>query len=164
MDKEKIKRVKKALTCCSEGKCEKCPIGKKDIRRCIDILLKDTLTLINDLEKEASTIINNLETENERLKQSNKNILFVNEYVIEQNQQLKDQIAELKRENAVVNRLAELEDKIESGTLVDTTNICYEKEEDRDRYKLYKLFPIQMVFDFADTQAEAEKKIKELKK
>lgn len=100
MDSEKVKQIKKALKCCSEGKCEKCSIGKKDIRKCIDTLFKDTLTLINELEKEASTIINELEIENKRLKQSNKNVLFVNECVIEQNQQLKDQIAELKMENA----------------------------------------------------------------
>ncbi len=31
------------------------------------------------------------------------------------------------------NRLAELEDKIENGTLIDTTNICYEKEEGKDK-------------------------------
>ena len=58
-------------------------------------------------------------------------------------------------------RLAELEDKIENGTLIDTTNVCYEKEEEKDRYIIYKLSPIKMIFDFADTEAEAEKKIKE---
>lgn len=60
------------------------------------------------------------------------------------------------------NRLWEFENKIENGTLVDTTNVCYEKEEDRDRYIIYKLSPIKMIFDFADTEAEAEKKLKEL--
>lgn len=52
MNSEKVKEIKKALKCCSEGKCEKCLIGKKDIRKCVDILLKDTLTLINELESE----------------------------------------------------------------------------------------------------------------
>lgn len=52
MNSEKVKEIKKALECCSEGKCEKCLIGKKDIRKCVDILLKDTLTLINELESE----------------------------------------------------------------------------------------------------------------
>lgn len=52
MNSEKVKEIKKALKCCSEGKCEKCLIGKKDIRKCVDILLKDTLTYINELESE----------------------------------------------------------------------------------------------------------------
>lgn len=68
-----------------------------------------------------------------------------------------------KREEAVLNRLAEIEDKIENGTLIDTITIRYEKEEDKDRYKIYKLFPTEMIFDFAKTKEEAEKKIKELK-
>ena len=52
MESEKVKEIKKALKYCSEGKCEKCLIGKKDIRKCVDILLKDTLTLINEFERE----------------------------------------------------------------------------------------------------------------
>ena len=43
--------------------------------------------------------INILESINERLKRSNKNILFVNEKVIEENQQLKYRIADLENEN-----------------------------------------------------------------
>lgn len=58
MNDEKVKEIKKALECCSEGKCEKCLIGKKDIRKCIDILFRDTLTLINELEKENELLRN----------------------------------------------------------------------------------------------------------
>lgn len=65
---------------------------------------------------------------------------------------------------AIYTRLAELEDKIENGTLIDTTNVCYEKEADRDRYIIYELVPIKTIIDFADTRAEVEKKIKELKR
>lgn len=57
------------------------------------------------------------------------------------------------------NRLWELENKIENGTLVDTTNVWYEKAV-KDGYNLCKLVPIKMVIDVADTEAEAEKKIK----
>ena len=56
MESEKVKEIKKALKYCSEGKCEKCLIGKKDIRKCVDILLKDTLTLINELESENKSL------------------------------------------------------------------------------------------------------------
>ena len=56
MESGKVKEIKKALKCCSEGKCEKCLIGKKDIRKCVDILLKDTLTYINELESENKSL------------------------------------------------------------------------------------------------------------
>ena len=56
MESEKVKEIKKALKYCSEGKCEKCLIGEKDIRKCVDILLKDTLTLINELESENKSL------------------------------------------------------------------------------------------------------------
>ncbi len=59
--------------------------------------------------------------------------------------------------------LKELENKIENGTLVDTTNVQYEKEEGKDRYIIYNLSPAKMIFDFADTKEEAEQRIKELK-
>lgn len=62
----------------------------------------------------------------------------------------------------IAERLALLEDKIENGTLIDTSNIWYEKV--KDGYNLCKLVPIKMVIDVADTKAEAEKKIKELQK
>ena len=76
------KEIKKALKCCSEGKCEKCLIGKKDIRKCVDILLKDTLTLINELESENEILkINMRETENLsfQINQMNGNLILVNQ-------------------------------------------------------------------------------------
>lgn len=102
MNSEKVKEIKKALKCCSEGKCEKCLIGKKDIRKCIDILLKDTLTCINELE-----------SENERLRKSDtskeeSSIEYYNLY------------RDFKRENQKLkDRIVELEKKIENGTLVE---------------------------------------------
>ena len=62
MESEKVKEIKEALKCCSEGKCEKCLIGKKDIRKCVDILLKDTLTLINELESENEKYLDSIES------------------------------------------------------------------------------------------------------
>ena len=92
MNSEKVKEIKKALKCCSEGKCEKCLIGEKDIRKCVDILLKDTLTLINELESENEILkINMHETENLsfQINQMNGNLII-------ENQALKDRIAELE--------------------------------------------------------------------
>ena len=101
MNSEKVKEIKKALKCCSEGKCEKCLIGKKDIRKCVDILLKDTLTLINELE-----------SENERLNKSDtsKEESFIEYYNLyrdfkRENQTLKAENERLKEVIADQNEL-----------------------------------------------------------
>lgn len=52
---------------------------------CVEVVYcKDILTLINELEET-----------NKKLKQSNKNILFVNEKVIERNQQLEEALLDM---------------------------------------------------------------------
>lgn len=92
MNSEKVKEIKKALKCCSEGKCEKCLIGRKDIRKCVDILLKDTLTLINELESENEILKFNMrETENLsfQINQMNGNLIL-------ENQALKNRISDLE--------------------------------------------------------------------
>lgn len=84
----KKEEIKKALECCSKGKCEKCLIGKKDIRKCIDILFKNTLTLINELE-----------SENERLlEQRNKTY----DIQVKDMEKLKDRIALLEKDNELL--------------------------------------------------------------
>lgn len=86
MESEKVKEIKKALECNATDKHDNLSyIDEND--KCQLMPFADILTLINDLERE-----------NERLKQSNKNILFVNEQVIKQNTELKDRIAELEKE------------------------------------------------------------------
>ena len=118
MNSEKVKEIKKALKCCSEGKCEKCLIGKKDIRKCVDILLKDTLTLINELENENENLkINMQETENLsfQINQMNGNLII-------ENQKLKDRIAELEEENG---ELKEHVTEVEKGII----NIAKERNK-----------------------------------
>ena len=65
--------------------------------------------------------------------------------------------------NALV-RLAELEDKIQNGTLIDINDIWYEDEEikSKKRYIICKYYLIKMLVDVADSKAEAEAKLKEL--
>lgn len=94
MNSEKVKEIKKASEYCSQGKCEKCSIGKKDIKKCVDILLKDTLTYINELE-----------SENERLRKDNKllrnaKVVYENvDYCYEDLKKAEKRIAELEKEN-----------------------------------------------------------------
>ena len=64
---------------------------------------------------------------------------------------------------AAVGYLAELEDKIENGTLIDINDTWYEKEEinGKTRYKICIHYLTEMVVDFAKTEEEAEAKLKE---
>lgn len=92
----KVKEIKKALKCCSEGKCEKCLIGKKDIRKCVDILLKDTLTLINELENE-----------NERLRLERD--VLIGKKIVEKQKYDKALIMKIDIQEQLKDRIAELE-------------------------------------------------------
>ena len=97
MDSEKVKEIKEALEYCSNhsvSDCSNvCPYDK--YTRCRTELTKDSLTLINELE-----------SENERLNKSDtskeeSSIEYYNLYrdFKRENQQLKDRIAELEKEN-----------------------------------------------------------------
>lgn len=102
MNSEKVKEIKKALEHCGEKvTCQGCPEYNNepviDWVKCKKNLFQKTITLINELERE-----------NERLKDSNKNILFVNEYVIKQNDDLTKENQQLK------NRIATLERKLDA--------------------------------------------------
>ena len=104
MNSEKVKEIKEALEYCSNhsvSDCSNvCPYDK--YTRCRTELTKDSLTLINELE-----------SENERL---NKSDTSKEESSIEYYNLYRD----FKRENQKLkDRIAELEDKIENGTLVE---------------------------------------------
>ena len=97
MNSEKVKEIKKALEYCSShsvSDCSNvCPYDK--YTRCRTELTKDSLTLINELE-----------SENERLNKSDtskeeSSIEYYNLYrdFKRENQQLKNRIAELEKEN-----------------------------------------------------------------
>ena len=153
MNSEKVKEIKKALECCSEGKCEKCLIGKKDIRKCIDILFKDTLSLINELE-----------SENERLmKLQARGGCRVAELGIE-NQQLKYKITELEDE---IERLETVVDIANERTyrkkFIEEWRKEYQKELDKEGEGHIAGFPdfdlvYKLYFEQKDRIAELENK------
>lgn len=63
------------------------------------------------------------------------------------------------------NRLAELEDKIEQGTLVDTEAYFIVEENQwagKNRFLVCQNFIQLAVCDFCETREEAEKRLKEL--
>ncbi len=195
MNSEKVKEIKKALKCCSEGKCEKCLIGRKDIRKCVDILLKDTLTYINELESENEK----LRLERDVLigkkiveKQKYDNALIVK---IDIQKQLKKRIDELESENenlkinlhetenlsfqinqmngnlvlenqALKDRIAELEKKIENGTLAELGYHIRKsyKNHDDQRYKIILIDEVEIDKIGYDglTKEKAEARLKEL--
>ena len=91
MNSEKVKRIKKYFE--ERAETRSCLLYKDKENDELDVIYcADILTLINELE-----------SENERSKDSNKNILFVNEHVIKQNDDLTKENERLK------NRIAELE-------------------------------------------------------
>lgn len=65
----------------------------------------------------------------------------------------------------IYQRLAELENKIENGKLVDTSEVFIKPEEiyRKKRFLICTKVVYDCVVDFANTQKQAEKKIKELK-
>jgi hypothetical protein len=98
MESKKVKEIKKALECCSNPTCPSfCPLkgyhskGYKIL--CRDKLVKDCLTIINELESENERLLNKKWDKEDDL----------DNYHIE-NQQLKERIAELEKENAKYKR------------------------------------------------------------
>jgi predicted nuclease with TOPRIM domain len=96
MNSEKVKEIKKVLEICQKdirGKCKDCPY---ECRECDLVISRNSLTLINELESENETIrLNMQETE-----KASFNINQMNGNLVIENQQLKDRIAELEKENA----------------------------------------------------------------
>ena len=93
MNSEKVKEIKKALECQSTlslPKCEKCNYK-------FGIVCK-TEKLLED----ASTLINEWESENERLGKQCVDWNNLYHKKLDQNQQLKDRIAELEKENEIL--------------------------------------------------------------
>lgn len=92
MESEKVKEIKKAIEYNSVSEFMNRLPYADEFNKLKMVSFDDILTLINELE-----------SENEKIKQSAKNLAFVNEKVIDENQKLKDRIAEL--ENTIKNNL-----------------------------------------------------------
>lgn len=105
MESAKVKEIKKVLECCKQNEiedtckyCLDCPASDWDYEKeCKIDLFQKTITLINELE-----------SENERLNKSDiskeeSSIEYYNLYkdFKRENQELKDRIAELEKENAI---------------------------------------------------------------
>lgn len=81
MEREKVKEIKKAIEYNSVSEFMNRLPYADEFNKLKMVSFDDIITLINELERE-----------NKRLKRSNKNILFVNEKVIEKNDRLKKYI------------------------------------------------------------------------
>lgn len=98
MESEKVKEIKEALECCTNNKgCEPCQrLSKKPyhLDDCRFVLLTDTLYLINELGSENERL-----TEERDLYKKQFNELEPRFFDLrEENQQLKDRIAELEEQ------------------------------------------------------------------
>ncbi len=103
MESEKVKEIKKVLECCV----------KRDKVHCTDCIKSgetDAVLTCRSLLKDALTLINELESENERIKNIGLNEDITVREWLQENQQLKDRIAELEQENdELYKRIMELE-------------------------------------------------------
>lgn len=99
MNEKKLtdEEIVKALKCCMRiDGCDKCPLVEiPTIEQCR-----------NNKNKCALDLIKHLQGENKRLKQSNKNTLFVNEQVMSENAKQKAEIERLTEENAYLDGCA----------------------------------------------------------
>lgn len=101
MEREKVKDIKKALECCGKNNpdCDNCPYSVGGGSLC------------RQPEQEALSLINELESENEKLNSRHRNLKInynkiwkdYREYEVE-NQQLKDRIAEIEKENEILRK------------------------------------------------------------
>ena len=100
MEQEKIKEIKKALECCSNGSCKDCPYdeGETPSPFCINELAKDSLDYINELE-----------SENERLQEVNGALSCDLEYANEKLTNAEIEVDDYK------DRIAELEEYIKGN-------------------------------------------------
>ena len=96
MDKENIK---KALECCKDRLCEVCPRLKQEPNQeedCRLALIGQSLTLINELESENERLVEERDLYKEQFNELEPRFLDLQF----DNQDLKDRIAELEKENA----------------------------------------------------------------
>ena len=132
MESEKVKEIKKALECCS-GDCTKdCPLfgynKNNDYKTlCRDVLIKKSLTLINELESENEALQKGVKRLKSRYEEAIKKnadecvkkfcettMYKEQEKLVNENQQLKDRIAELEKENDKLNERLIVFDPISS--------------------------------------------------
>ena len=139
MESEKVKEIKKALSC-SAGDfyaepidCKLCKFSDKGIySRCKGWkLAKDSLTLINELE-----------SENEKLAKAGKRVTEINEELSNTHkkieEQLKDRIAKLKKENQKYHEVATNCQKIAFMGGVCDTKLALKHFAERLKEKIYE--------------------------
>lgn len=141
MNSEKVKKIKKALECCTnlKEKCdnEKCYLfNKLEYHYCERQLKQDILTLINELEREKENLINKryeefenfgIQWENDENNKKRKTNKYLKNFSMElllyyqqqytNNQQLKDRIALLEKDNETLRN---------AKVVYENVDYCYE--------------------------------------
>ena len=113
MESEKVKEIKKALNCCAnwngQSSCNDCPIGLEKCFENENLMPQLALTLINELESEKEALQKGVKRLKKRYEETTtKNadecvkkfcettVYKEQEKLVNENQQLKDRIAELE--------------------------------------------------------------------
>lgn len=120
MNSEKVKEIKKALEYCGYGSCLSCEKYSYILDGCNIALIQDALTLINELEVLCNKTYEDLTKEIDRLESENKQLrlerdVLIGKKIVEKQksdkalmmkidiqEQLKDRIAELEKENKAI--------------------------------------------------------------
>ena len=144
-----IDEIKKGLECCLKptvSYCVDCPYNNNGALDCdIDKMLKDALNLINELESENKELRVVVDIANERTYRKKFIEEWRKEYQKELDKQGEWHIAGFPDFDLVYklyfeqkDRIAELEDKIENGTLVEFPFCVFDKKKNKeaDCYKI----------------------------
>lgn len=132
MESEKVKEIKKALEDNANYEHHN-KLGYIDGYKCKTVAFADILTLINELESENETIkLNIQETE-----KASFNINQMNGNLVIENQQLKDRIAELEKENALIKNSVAMRDY---KTLEEISNNKVKQFAEKLKNKLFEFF------------------------
>lgn len=112
MNSEKVKEIKKALETCMHTRvssCRECPYNYTNTKTKHSECFR--------MAEHALTLINVLENENERLRLERD--VLIGKKIVEKQKHDNAIIVKIDIQKQLKNRIAELEDKIENGTLVE---------------------------------------------
>lgn len=135
MESEKVKEIKNALFCLGNNKiCAHCNYDDTNTN-CVNLIAKDTLTLINELESENAELkkykFDWLNSEKIHLQADMEDTEFelycankAFKKVCEENRQFEERIAELEKENARLDKVAKhFQELIEDGKLISSEEL-----------------------------------------
>ena len=176
MKSEKVKEIKKALGSCQKNNCLDCPYFIDEKRCRANDLLLDTINLINELESENKSLqkgVKRLKKRHEETIKKNADecvkkfcettMYYEQEKLVNENQQLKDRLAELKKKN---ERLLDSVETVQNNRCVykcELTKKQLRQFAERLKEKSYP-FPCAIGVEYAVPYCKIDETLKEYEK